>query len=182
MRDVCKFRDHVVSAEDPHILEKNAPDHPSRAEPSSIGGDGLQWGSWFGFNDKGTTITSPALAFLVDIFVSTPTLIPPSERLGLGKSWFPTIALAIEFKAPIPRSSTKHSSHTVGVYSTGKFMNAGRHDAWVEVWTAPCNVGEGSEIPGWREEQVCLAVATQMAYTVPIEVNLARGKKKDVKL
>jgi len=60
-------------------------------------------------------------------------------------------------------------------------MNDGRHDAYVEVWTAPCDIGEGEEAPGWREKQVCLAIATQMAYIVPIGVNLEKGKK-EVKL
>lgn len=52
-------------------------------------------------------------------------------------------------------------------------MNApqGRHDAYVEIWTAPSNIGEGKEVDGWREEQVCLAISTQMALVVSMDVN-----------
>jgi hypothetical protein len=94
------------------------------------------------------------------------------------------MTLAMEFKSPIPTPSTFHASRTVGLYSSGKFINdpQGRHDAYVEVWSAPCNLGEGTEVEGWREHQVCLAVATQMALTVPIEVNLLRATKDAAKL
>jgi len=72
----------------------------------------------------------------------------------------------------------------VGLYSSGRFLNdpQGRHDAYVEVWTAPCNIGEGEMVRGWRDEQVCLAVSTQMALTIPMEVNHGRGKKDAAKL
>lgn len=94
------------------------------------------------------------------------------------------MTLAIEFKSPIPPASKFHASRTVGLYSSGRFLNDphGRHDAYVEVWTAPCNIGEGTEVEGWREHQVCLAVATQMALTIPMEVNRRQAKKDDVKL
>lgn len=58
----------------------------------------------------------------------------------------------------------------------------GRHDAYVEVWTAPTNIGEGEIMEGWRDEQVCLATATQMALIIPIEVNQARGKRDAARL
>jgi len=94
------------------------------------------------------------------------------------------MTLAIEFKSPIPPPSKFHASRTVGIYSSGKFINdpQGRHDAYVEVWSAPCNIGEGTEVEGWREHQVCLAVATQMALTIPMEVNHERAKRDAAKL
>ncbi|KAF8073935.1 thioesterase-like superfamily-domain-containing protein [Lyophyllum atratum] len=182
VRDVWNFHSHINVATDPHILAKNALDHPNRTSASTVGGDGLEWGAWLTFEDKRDQITNPALAFLVDIFTNMVGLLPPSERQGLGKSWLPTMVLAMEFKAPIPSSSATHASRTVGLYSSGKFMNDGRHDAYVEVWTAPCDIGEGKELPGWREKQVCLAIATQMAYVMPFGVNLGKGKKKEAKL
>ena len=55
----------------------------------------------------------------------------------------------------------------------------GRHDAYVEVWTAPSNIGEGSDdVDNWRDNQVCLATATQMALTLPMQVNEILGKAK----
>ena len=93
--------------------------------------------------------------------------------------------IAIEFKSPIPPHSPHHASRTVGLYSSGKFLNnpQGRHDAYVEVWTAPCNIEEEEvEVEGWRDQQVCLAVATQMALTIPMEVNQGLGEKNRAKL
>ena len=89
------------------------------------------------------------------------------------------MVLNIEFKFPIPKKSSDHSTRTVGIYSSSQFMNdpQGRHNAYVEVWTAPCNIGEGQEVKGWREKQVCLATSTQMALTIPIEVNQKQGAR-----
>lgn len=47
-------------------------------------------------------------------------------------------------------------------------MSEGRHDEYVELWTAPANVGSSArEEPDWREKQICLAVSTQMALAIP---------------
>lgn len=100
----------------------------------------------------------------------------------MTNSWFPTMVLALEFKAPLPRFSADHADRTVGIYYSSKFVTDGRHDGNVEVWTAPCNIGEGNEVPGWREKQVCVATATQMAYILPMEVNLKRAKQRENKL
>ena len=94
-------------------------------------------------------------------------------------SWFPTMVLNIDFKFPIPRSSSDYASRTVGLYSSGHFINdpQGRHNQYTEVWTAPCNLGEGGAVDGWRDKQVCLATSTQMALVMPMEVNRQRGAK-----
>ena len=84
--------------------------------------------------------------------------------------------LALEFKSPIPQLSEYHSDRTVGIYTTSKFFNDGRHDSWTEIWTAPSNFGEGEDKGDWRDKQVCLAVATQLGYTLPFEVNLRKAK------
>ncbi|KAG6860387.1 hypothetical protein C0995_011772 [Termitomyces sp. Mi166 len=180
-RSVWKFQRYIALAPDPHILAKNAPNHSNRTNGATIGGEGLEWGAWFTFQDKGDEVTPTSLAFLVDIFAHIPSLMPPSERPGLGLSWFPTIVLSLEFKAPIPPLSVAHARRTVGLYSSGKFLNDGRHDGYVEVWTAPCDIGKGKEISCWREKQVCIAVATQMASIIPMEVNMKRGEN-EVKL
>ena len=91
------------------------------------------------------------------------------------------MTLSIEFKHKIPPSSSSlHADRTVGLYSCGRFVTApqGRHDAYVEVWTAPSNIGEGSVADNWRDDQVCLAIATQMALTLPMQVNKKLGKVK----
>lgn len=89
------------------------------------------------------------------------------------------MVLSIEFKNKIPKPSPKHATRTVGLYSSGRFMTLpnGRHDVYVEVWTAPSSIGEGSPAEDWRDNQICLAISTQMALTLPMEVNEKQGKK-----
>lgn len=198
-RDVhyaMKFQKWMKWTEEKDILDKNNVDSPTRTNSSTIGGGGLEWGTWFEFTNKDERITTPYLAFLADIFSNTPSLLPKSERGDLQTrlvhwsqyyqstdinshgfcSWFPTMTMAIEFKNKI-KKSPKHSDRTVGIYSCGRFINPpqGRHEIYCEVWTAPSNIGEGSPSANWRDEQVCLAVATQMALVVPMELNVRRG-------
>jgi hypothetical protein len=94
------------------------------------------------------------------------------------------MTMVIEFKAPIPPPSEKHSARTVGLYSTGNFWGEpqGRHDSYLEIWTAPSNLGEGADVGGWRDDQFCLATATQMALSLPMAVNAGRAKYDASKL
>jgi len=182
IRHTWKFHDHIKWTNEPRFLTKNKIDSPTRANSSSVGGEGLEWGAWFEFVDEEESITNTSLTFLVDMFLNTPTLLPKSERPGLTTSWYPTMTLAMEFKAPIPQPSPLRAKRTVGLYSSGKFMNhpQGRHDIYVEVWTAPSEIGKGMPTEGWRDNQVCLAVATQMALTMSAEANerVARSETK----
>jgi len=89
------------------------------------------------------------------------------------------MVMTLEFKNPIPPPSENHSGRTVGVYSVGRFINdpQSRHEIDLEIWTAPSNVGEGdAQNKSWRDNQVCIAVATQMAICVPFDVNARKGK------
>ena len=94
------------------------------------------------------------------------------------------MTLSMDFKFPISQLRPEHSKRTVGLYSSGKFINhpQSRHDVYVEVWTAPSEIGEGEVEEGWRDKQVCLAIATQMALCVPMEVNLKNAKRGKGKL
>ena len=78
-----KFRPYCRWTDEPDILAKNKIDSPNRTNSSTIGGGGLEWGTWFEFTDKDDKISNPSLAFLADIFFNAPTLLPKSERLGL---------------------------------------------------------------------------------------------------
>lgn len=88
------------------------------------------------------------------------------------------MTMTIEYKFPIPKASKTQSNRTVGVFSSSNFIHGsmGRHDIYTELWTAPCDVGVGVEVEGWRDQQVCLAVSTQMALTLPMARNLSKGK------
>lgn len=92
-------------------------------------------------------------------------------------SWYPTMVMTLEFKFPIPATA---ADRTVGIFTSGTFINdpRGRHDTYVEVWSAPSDIGEGETAvrKGWRDQQVCLAVASQMALTVSAEVNMRRAR------
>ncbi|KAJ7160108.1 thioesterase-like superfamily-domain-containing protein [Mycena filopes] len=178
-----RFKPYVKWANDPHLRAQNQPDSPARlaVSPTTVGGGSLAWGAWFELVGPGERVTPASLAFLADTFLNLPSLLPRAERAGLvpAETWFPTMTLVIAFQAPIPAAqSQSHSASTVGLYSTGTFWGEpqGRHDAYVEIWTAPTGIGEGVEVEGWREKQVCLATATQMALTLPMEVNAGRAK------
>ncbi|KAF7364838.1 hypothetical protein MVEN_00354100 [Mycena venus] len=175
-----RFKEHIRWAADPQLRAQNSPDSPTRTSSATIGGGGLVWGAWFELTGADDHVTPASIAFLADTFINLPSLLPRSERNGLvsGETWFPTMTLSIEFKAPIPPPSERHSARTVGLYSTGTFWGEpqGRHDAYVEIWTAPSNLGVGKEKDGWRDDQFCLATATQMALAMPMAVNAARAK------
>ena len=95
------------------------------------------------------------------------------------------MVMTLEFKFPIPKPSNLHcSQRTVSIYTRGKFINdpSMRHDSYIEVWTAPGNVGEGPETNDWKVHQRCLAVGTQMALVVPGNVNRKKGKEAQEKM
>ncbi|KAJ6585390.1 thioesterase-like superfamily-domain-containing protein [Mycena capillaripes] len=175
-----RFKNHIKWAGDPHLRAQNLPDSPARTSSTTVGGGSLVWGAWFELSDPEERVTPASIALLADIFLNLPSLLPRSERGGLvpAETWFPTMTLSIEFQAPIPPPSARHSTRTVGLYSTGTFWGEpqGRHDSYLEVWTAPTNLGQGAEVDGWRDDQFCLATATQMALTLPMEVNAGRAK------
>ncbi|KAJ3490354.1 hypothetical protein NLI96_g1473 [Meripilus lineatus] len=107
-----------------------------------------------------------------DSIDSTHTSVTPKH------SWAPTMVMTLEFKFPIPKQpSPDHSARTIAVFSSGRFINdpQGRHDTYVELWTAPSNISEGEVRPDWRESQRCLCVATQMALLVSMDVNIRKG-------
>lgn len=91
--------------------------------------------------------------------------------------------MTIEFKARIP-SSDSYSARTVGIYSESRFLTdpEGRHNARVEVWTAPSEIGQGDVAEGWRDGQYCIAVADQVALMLPVELNIRQGTKDSAKL
>lgn len=97
-----------------------------------------------------------------------------------GRRWLPTMVMTLEFKFPIPKPTNTHcSQRTVAIYTKSRFITepSMRHDAYIEIWTAPADLGDGATETGdeWRDHQRCLAVSTQMALVVPAAVNLKKG-------
>jgi hypothetical protein len=57
-------------------------------------------------------------------------------------------------------------------------MREGLHDGTVEIWSSPGLIGVGSESHGWRENSVCLAVASQVTVAHPLGNKLKRRIEK----
>ncbi|KAJ3741729.1 thioesterase-like superfamily-domain-containing protein [Lentinula detonsa] len=188
------FHSRLELTHEPEIAARNEASSPHRTSTEILGGGAVESGFWCGFSNQSVKNGSEAktdevlsvstLSFFADISPSAVLLLPTEYRKGLGISWFPTISMTIEYKFAIPRPSKatpSYSNRTVGVFSSTSFLHGalGRHTSSTEVWTAPCDIGEAVEVAeGWRDDQVCLAVSTQMAVIVPIEKNLGRGKGK----
>jgi hypothetical protein len=141
---------------------------------ASNGTGGAEWACWIQLKDESDGITQASLPFFGDMFRNFPELLPKDQKAG--PSWFPTMVLAIEFKTKIPKS---YNLRTVGLWAEGRHLHEGRHDNTVEVWTSPCEFGDENAklAKDWRKEQHCLCVSTQMALTLPLEVNTSRGAK-----
>lgn len=99
------------------------------------------------------------------------------------------MTLALEWKSKYPLCAAKSppselSKSTVALYSITKFINAGRHDQTVEVYSAPANIGEKveGELGDWRKGMQILGISTQMALVLPFEINTRKGESKDGKL
>lgn len=57
-------------------------------------------------------------------------------------------------------------------------MQEGLFDDKVEVWTAPAAIGQDSGVDrNWREEQVCLASASQISVAHPLGLK-GKGVRK----
>lgn len=85
--------------------------------------------------------------------------------------------MSIEFKRKLPLDS-QFSSTTLGVSSFKRHIQNGRWNDSLELWTAPCAIGENVEKDDkWREKMVCVAVASQVALMVSPEKNARHAKK-----
>lgn len=134
----------------------------ARGESSTVGEGGLEWAAWVQFLGPTEEVKHyHFLKTLLEVF---------AKNLEAECRLVPYHVLSLEYKSPIPDTDTI-SKRTVGIYSRCTFMLGGRHDVYVEIWSAPSNIGEGYEIEGWKEKQVCLAISNQMALSVPPGVN-----------
>jgi len=166
------FGSYVRRTKDLLIRER----HERLAETGN-GTGGIETGGWYQLTDPADRLTPSTLALFADLF---PDSLPWAANKNLPRSWYPTVVMSLEFKSPISRSSAVHSPQTVGVFMSSKFINdpQGRHDTYVEVWSAPGDIADGKRVKeGWREEQRCLLVSHQMGLVLPMEVNERKGRK-----
>ncbi|EIN09020.1 hypothetical protein PUNSTDRAFT_134193 [Punctularia strigosozonata HHB-11173 SS5] len=159
---------------------------PDNASPSDTGNAGSSSSSKN--PETPLTLTTPALAFFADAFLPSPLLLSKSELKGLKPGWFPTVTMSVDFLHPIPPPQTPtHASRTVGIYARTRFFTRpqSRHETYCEVWSAPSNVTSASDRSEqadddgrWRDEQVCLAVSTQMSLMVARNSKEGFGQQK----
>ncbi|KAJ7155648.1 thioesterase-like superfamily-domain-containing protein [Mycena filopes] len=156
--DVCGYSDQVRWAPEPRLAALNV---PARTGP---GGGVAHWGAWVELTDKQERITPASLLFFADCIDGFPRQFPQSVTGATrNQLWLPTLSLGLEFKNPIPPPGPRHASRTVAVYCISGFPSEPqmRHSTFVEIWSAPSNIGEGEPGGGWEDDQVCLAIATQ---------------------
>ncbi|KAG1748581.1 thioesterase-like superfamily-domain-containing protein [Suillus lakei] len=181
MRRAWKFHSLLSWSMDHTILARNAMRSQTRPDTEIIGGGGAEWGAWCELTRTDDDIKPSSIPFFGDMFLNLPSLLPDSEPASQGTSdcWFPTVTMTVEFKARIP-SSQDFAPRTVGLYSESRFLTDphGRHNAHVEVWTAPSAIGQGKLEVGWRDKQYCIAVVDQMALTLPMDLNHRQGNRK----
>ncbi|KAG1790290.1 thioesterase-like superfamily-domain-containing protein [Suillus plorans] len=183
MRHVWRFHSLLSWSMDHTILACNAMRSQTRVDTEIIGGGGVEWGAWCELTRPEDEIKPSSIPFFGDMFLNIPSLLPDSEPASHGTldCWFPTVTMTVEFKARIP-SSQDYASRTVGLYSESRFLTDphGRHNARVEVWTAPSAIGQGKLEAGWRDKQYCIAVVDQMALTLPMDLNHRQGSRDKV--
>jgi len=138
---------------------------------------GMESGMWMQLAHPSEKLTPKSLTLFSDLF---PGSLPTTVIKDVGRNWFLTVVISIEFKAPIPRDSSMYSLRTVGVFVSSRFINdpQARHDVCLELWTAPCDFDSEKDLKAdWRQQQQCLAVAHQTALVLPMSVNKRRGQK-----
>ncbi|ORY84143.1 thioesterase-like superfamily-domain-containing protein [Leucosporidium creatinivorum] len=144
----------------------------------------LSWGAWWEMSEEADDVRSNValVPFFADQFRNGVELLEGEHSPGL--SWFPTLTFSLQFISRFPLAAiptlphSKPAPRTVGLYSTTKFSSEGRHDITVEVWSAPSGLGEKVEVGSdeWRKEAQILGVSTQMALTLPFEINQRQGR------
>ncbi|THH05038.1 hypothetical protein EW145_g5089 [Phellinidium pouzarii] len=163
---------YQIKAEDRNIEKRNAAKaqrRPTRSasaddrrkalEPPDSENGGLEWAAWIQLSDSGDApLEATMMPLFADLMKNLPVLLP--RECQPEPSWFATVVLTVEFRSRIPAG---YSPRTLGLYSSARFMSAGRHDAV----SSPAKLEHRAIDEDWREKQVCLAVSTQMALTIP---------------
>jgi len=137
--------------------------------------------------DEGKGSVGPnTIPIFVDLTVTPWSLIPDEARKERDwiSWWNPSLSISIEFRRKLPLVDGPYASHTFGIFSQKRHLESGRWNDSVEVWSAPCDIGEKTtaEIDEkWREKMVCVAVGSQVALMVPPEMNVRHISKGDGK-
>ncbi|KAF8316385.1 hypothetical protein DL93DRAFT_2078131 [Clavulina sp. PMI_390] len=172
------FRSALELSADPVVSEAQK----KKSLGGLIGGfDASTWTELTEEPDKTVRLGLPAVAFLTDLGRNTPGILPKEDRPG--ESWHPTMSFQVEFKLKLSTLPDYIAPQTFGIWSTGRFIVEGRHELHSEVWTAPSAIGKPGAIaaddPDWRNKMFCVARSSQMALSIPIEVNKRKAKGRE---
>ncbi|KAG8977583.1 hypothetical protein FRB90_008746, partial [Tulasnella sp. 427] len=170
-----RFTMHYHWSRDLHFDEIN-----SRHETEGKSVDGLQTGTWVRLTESPDVQMSPSyIPFFVDM-IQPPWDILTEKYTQGRKFWYPSLSITIEFKCRLPLSSN-YAAHTLGVFGRKRHLNDGIWSDTTEIWSAPAELGdEKAEVDSkWRENMVCVAVASQVAYMASPDINrrYAKGDK-----
>lgn len=174
------FRFAFDYAIDPAVAERHARDGEQGFGERNESLDDASWYELLDETDKDARVGFPAIVWLSDMGRNTPSLL--TGGLAPGESWFPTMSFQLEFKVKLSALPAYIAPQTFGVWTTGRFVMEGRHEVHTEIWTAPSKIGQSGAIsaedPSWRDKMFCIARSSQMALTIPLEVNTRKGKKE----
>ncbi|KAG8910592.1 hypothetical protein FRC00_007934 [Tulasnella sp. 408] len=168
-----KFSMHYIHAHDPYFEEKN-----KLLETEGRNADGLMLGTWIRLIEAEDVKMSPTyIPFVVDM-VQIPWAILPEEHTKGRIFWNPSLTITIEFKCRLPLPPG-HASHTLAIFSRKRHLKDGIWNDSTEIWSAPAELGDEpvETDEKWREKMVCVAVASQVAFMAPPDLNLRYAKE-----
>ncbi|CAE6461387.1 unnamed protein product [Rhizoctonia solani] len=171
------FKHHVRRAEDPTLMAQNR----AKVDTPGSHSGGLESGTWWELAGREEELDLSMIPFFADVSENMPSVLSQVYGQGTPAMWYPTMVMTIEFKRKLPRRDmTGYSGRTLGVYSRGSFLEYGRHDMYGEIWSAPSSIGQpGERDANWKKDMRCVAITSQMALCVSIDVNRSKGAKAD---
>ncbi|KAG8874328.1 hypothetical protein FRB98_008532 [Tulasnella sp. 332] len=195
-RPKCPLTLHPATAQTVEQFNKaNFAKHTEWAVDKSVSkdGDGVVFGCWTGYADKSGTekLEADTLGVFLDITISPFSVIADDPNWKGMNMWLPTLVMSLEFKVKLPLQSCVSESSprgfaptTLGQFNRKSHLRNGRYTDIVELWTAPCNIGDKECVVDekWRERMVCVAVGGQMGLLVPAELNQRHSSPPDPKL
>ncbi|KIO33261.1 hypothetical protein M407DRAFT_17820 [Tulasnella calospora MUT 4182] len=157
---------HFSWARDAYFDDKNG-----RLGTEGRSVDGLLAGAWFRLHESPEVKLSPAyIPFFVDSIESPWDKLTEEHTQG-RQFWHPSLSITIGFKCRFPLSSD-YASHTLGVFGWKRHLTDGLWSDSTEIWSAPSELGDPAEMDSkWRENMVCVAVASQFAYMASYDIN-----------
>ncbi|KAG8908051.1 hypothetical protein FRB99_000869 [Tulasnella sp. 403] len=176
------FRKHFVGSLDRHFLRSNA-DIGEKGRTTL----GPEWGAWVELIDPLGHIRPDMIGFWFDLMFPVDKSLSAIPQRS-SPTWFATLAMSLEFKVKFPFSRTDSSGRPLvapmilGHVDRARQLKGGMHSDTIELWTAPCKLGEKIEVgKRWREEMVCVAIGRMMGMALPAQWGRRDTAKREPK-